>query len=211
WKALTKRQRKQIQAVAMDMWRAYENSAREHVPQAAIVHDKFHVAKKLNESVDQVRRQEHKRLKAQGDKRLTGTRQLWLFSPEHLSEEKSQRLEALRRESLETSRAWGIKDYFRWFWTHADRREGAEFFDNWYAWAIRSRLQPMKKVAQTLKSRLPHLLTWFEHRITNAMSEGFNSVIQTLKSNARGFRNFANYRTRILFFCGKLQLKPAPR
>ncbi len=53
------------------------------------------------------------------------------------------------------------------------------------------------------------LLTWFAHRITNALSEGFNSVIQNLKANARGFRNFRNYRTRLLFFCGKFDLKPA--
>ncbi|MEZ5940374.1 MAG: ISL3 family transposase [Planctomycetaceae bacterium] len=208
WKSLSKRQRKGLQAVAIDMWQAYENSVRLHAPQADIVHDKFHVAKHLNEAVDKVRRQEHKRLKAQGDGRLTGTRQLLLFSPEKLNEEKSERLEALRRESLQTSRAWGLKDYFRWFWTHADAASGKEFFEDWYAWAIRSRLKPMKQVARMLKNRLRHLLTWFQHRITNSMSEGFNSVIQTLKANARGFRNFDNYRTRILFFCGKLQLKP---
>jgi len=208
WKSLTKGQRKALEAVSIDMWPAYENSVREHAPQAEIVHDKFHVAKHLNEGVDKVRRQEHKRLKADGDDRLNGTRQLWLFSPEKLSEEKSQRLESLRRESLETSRAWGIKDYFRWFWTHETAESGEEFFADWYGWAIRSRLKPMKQVAKMLKTRLPNLLSWFRHRITNALSEGFNSVIQTLKANARGFRNFANYRTRILFFCGKLHLKP---
>jgi transposase len=208
WKSLTKRQREKLEAVAIDMWQAYENSVRTHAPQAEIVHDKFHVAKHLNEAVDQVRRREHKRLKAEGDERLTGTRQLLLFSPEKLSEEKSQRLEALRRESLQTSRAWGIKDYFRWFWTHETAESGQEFFGDWYSWAIRSRLPPMKKVARMLKTRLPKLLSWFRHPITNSLSEGFNSVIQTLKSNARGFRNFGNYRTRILFYCGKLDLKP---
>lgn len=57
-----------------------------------------------------------------------------------------------------------------------------------------------------LKRHLPKLLTWFRHRITNATAEGFNSRIQSIKSAARGFRNFNNYRTRILFFCGKLNL-----
>ena len=60
----------------------------------------------------------------------------------------------------------------------------------------------------SLFRHLPHLLSYFRHRITNATSEGFNSVIQALKYAARGFRSFANYRTRILFFCGKLDLKP---
>ncbi len=191
------------------MWQASENSVRAHAPQAEIVHDKFHVAKHLNEAVDKVRRQEQKRLKAQGDERLTGTRQLWLFAPEHLDEERSTHLEDLRRQSLQTSRAWGLKDYFRWFWTHADAAAGEAFFQDWYAWAIRCRLKPIKQVARMLKTRLPNLLSWFRHRLTNSMSEGFNSLIQTLKANARGFRNFENYRTRILFFCGKLDLKPA--
>ena len=56
-------------------------------------------------------------------------------------------------------------------------------------------------------ARLGNILTYFKHYITNALSEGFNSRIQSIKSNARGFRNFDNYRTRILFFCGKLDLK----
>ena len=67
----------------------------------------------------------------------------------------------------------------------------------------------MVKVAKMLKRHLPNLLTYFRHRITNASSEGFNSVIQSLKYAARGFRSFDNYRTRILFFCGRLDLKPS--
>jgi len=59
-----------------------------------------------------------------------------------------------------------------------------------------------------LKCHLPNLLSYFRHRITNTMSQGFNSVIQALKYAAHGFRSFRNYRTRILFFCGKLDLKP---
>jgi transposase len=67
----------------------------------------------------------------------------------------------------------------------------------------------MKKVAKMLKNRLDNILSWFRHRITNSNAEGFNSRIQAIKSNARGFKSFQNYRTRILFFCGKLSLKPA--
>jgi transposase len=172
------------------------------------VHDKFHVAKHLNEGVDQLRRREQKRLKAAGDDRLTGTRQLWLFHPDCLDEERSAQREKLRRGQLQTSRAWGLKDYFRWFWTHTDAASGAELFQHWYNWAIRSRLEPMQTVARMLQSRLRHLLTWFQHPITNSIREGFNSQTATLKANARGFRNFQNDRTRILFFCGKLSLKP---
>jgi transposase len=64
------------------------------------------------------------------------------------------------------------------------------------------------KVAAMLKRHLEGVLAYITHRITNAMSEGFNSRIQSIKSAARGFRNFENYRTRILFFCGRLELIP---
>ena len=64
------------------------------------------------------------------------------------------------------------------------------------------------RVAKMLKRHLPNLLSYFLYRITNATSEGFNSVIQALKYAARGFRFFANYRTRILFYCGRLELRP---
>jgi len=73
---------------------------------------------------------------------------------------------------------------------------------------MRRKLEPVKKVARTLKAHLVHLLTYFQHPITNALTEGFNSKIQAIKADARGFRRFENYRARILFFCGKLDLLP---
>ena len=71
-----------------------------------------------------------------------------------------------------------------------------------------ARIKPMIKVAKMLQRHLPEILSYFRYRITNATNEGFNSRIQSIKSAARGFRDFQNYRTRILFYCGKLNLKP---
>ena len=208
WESLSESQRAAVAAVSIDMWQAYENSVRTHAPAAEIVYDKFHITKYLNEAVDQVRRAENKQLRSEGDDRLSGTRQLWLYHPENMDDSRNDQLAALRNQQLKTARAWGIKDYFRWFWVSRDAEEAQEFFAEWYAWAIRSRLAPVKRVARMLKSRLANIVTWFRHPISNATAEGFNSRIQSIKSNARGFRNFNNYRTRILFFCGKLKLKP---
>jgi transposase len=72
----------------------------------------------------------------------------------------------------------------------------------------RSRLKPMIEVAQILKRHWDNLLTYLRHHIINAVTEGLNSKIQSIKSAARGFRSFRNYRIRILFFCGKLNLYP---
>jgi transposase len=208
WDALPEEQQEQVQAVAVDMWPAFANSVTTHAPQAEIVHDRFHISKHLNEAVDQVRRQEHKALQQEGDERLKGSKQLWLFNPENLSEDRWIEFETLKDQELKTSRAWAIKEQFRWFWEYRYAGHARKFFNRWYGWAARSRLKPIIRVAKMLKRHLDNILTYFRHRITNAMSEGFNSRIQAIKSQARGFRAFRNYRTRILFYCGKLELLP---
>ena len=186
----------------------YLASTQKQAPDAEIVHDKFHVSKHLNEAVDQVRRRENKTLKAAGDERLVGSKQLWLFNPKNLSHKRQRELAALKGQTLKTGRAWAIKEHFRRFWRYVYPTSAADFFSDWYGWAVRSQLPPIVAKAKMLKRHLPHLLSYFRQPITNAMSEGFNSKIQSLKSAARGFRVFDNYRTRILFYCGKLQLAP---
>lgn len=208
WQILSESQKEQVEAVATDMWPAFVNSIEANAQQAEVVHDRFHISKHLNEAVDQVRRQEHKALRQTGDQRLTGSKPLWLFNPENLSEDRWIEFETLKDQELKTSRAWAIKEQFRWLWEYRYAGNARKFFGRWYGWAIRSRLKPIIKVAKMLKRHLENILTYFRHRITNAASEGFNSRIQSIKSQARGFRAFANFRTRILFYCGKLELLP---
>ena len=71
---------------------------------------------------------------------------------------------------------------------------------------MRGRLEPVKRVVKMLRHHEQGLLNFSQHGISNACAEGFNSAIQLIKANARGFRNFTNYRLRILFHCGKLDL-----
>ena len=107
--------------------------------------------------------------------------------------------------------AWSIKENFRWFWEYSYAGYAEKFFTRWYRRARRARLsqlEPIKKVALTLRNHLDGLLSYFRHRVTNATAEGFNSRIKSIKSAARGFRSFKNYRLRILFYCGKLDLTP---
>ena len=210
WNTLSEKQLENIQAVAMDMWQAFETSTRKNVPNARIVYDRFHISKYLGEAVDKVRRAEHKGLMKVGDERLKGARYSLLFNPENLTEEKDHQLNAIVKSTLKTGRAWQLKELFRYFWEETDAVGGRAFFERWYSWAIRSRLEPIKKVARMLKGRLERILTWFTSPISNSTSEGFNSRIQAIKSAARGFRIFEHYRIRILFFCGKLDLKPTP-
>lgn len=208
WETLSGEQKGDVEAVALDMWAAYISSAQQNVPEAEIVHDRFHISKYLNEAVDRIRRAEHKDLKKVGDERLTGTRYLWLTNEENLSEKQGATFDEIKSAKLKTSRAWALREMFREFYEQPTEAAGREFFKEWYAWASRCRLKPMIKVAKRLKRHLERIVTWFSHRISNATAEGFNSLIQGLKSAARGFRNFKNYRSRILFFCGQLELLP---
>jgi len=190
------------------MWQAFENIAVKRVPQADVVHDRFHISQRLNEAVDQVRRQEHKSLMKNKDETLKGTKRLWLYNPENLSDEQWKEFETLKETELKTARAWAIREQFRWFWEYKHACHAKNFFQRKYDWASRSRLQPVVKVAKMVKTRLANILTWFRHRISNGPAEGFNSRIQSLKAAAGGFRNSQNYRTRILFCCGKLRMLP---
>ena len=204
-------QREKIQAVAMDMSAGYAAATAQALPAAVVVHDRFHVSKMLGEAVDQVRRAEHKERSAEGDERLKGTRHLWLWHPAEIgmgSPERLETFEALAYQNLRTARAYYHRIQFLEFWDCKDIQEAQRHFAQWWHEARRSQLGPIKKVATTLKDHLEGLLAYFKHRITNAVTEGFNSMIQSLKAAARGFRNFEHYRTRILFFLGKLNLHP---
>ena len=208
WATLTPEQKQSVEAVAVDMWEPFIQSIQQAVPEADIVHDKFHVSKYLGEAVDKVRRQEHKELLAQGDETLKGTRQLWLYNPQNFSPEQREEFAELKDQQLKVARAWAAKELFSRFWTYQEKGWARRFFKDWFGWVSRSRLKPMSDVAWLLKRHLNNLLTYLKHHITNAVTEGLNSNIQSLKSTARGFRNFKNYRTRILFLCGKLELYP---
>jgi transposase len=208
WESLSAVQKQAVAAVAVDMWEPYLQSIEKQAPGAAIVHDKFHVSKYLGEAVDKVRRQEHKELLARGDETLKGPRQLWLYNPEHFSAEQRESFAALKDLQLKVAKAWAAKELFSKFWEYREVGWARRFFKEWFGWVSRSRLKPLVEVARLLQRHLDNLLTYVKHPITNAATEGLNSKIQNLKASARGFRNFANYRIRILFFCGKLSLYP---
>jgi transposase len=200
--------RAQVTAVAIDMSKAFAAAVREALPGAVVVYDRFHVSQLLGQAVDQVRRAEHKELSAEGDERLKGSRYIWLWHPAELSGQKLEAFEALAYQNLRTARAYYHRIQFLGFWECASVAEAQRYFAQWYAEARRSQLEPIKKVALTLKEHLLGLLEYFNHRITNAVTEAFNASIQSIKAAARGFRNFEHYRTRILFFLGRLNLNP---
>jgi len=206
--SLSDEQREGVQAVAMDMAASFQAAVEAELPEAEIVHDKFHISQALNEAVDQVRRSENKVLEEEGDETLKKSRQLWLLDEAKHSEEQAALFAVLKGMELKVARAWAMKEMFRRFWEYRSEGWARRFFANWCDWVMKSGLTPMKKVAKMLEKRFENIISYLRHAITNAVTEGLNSKIQNLKGNARGFRNFDNYRIRILFFCGKLDLNP---
>jgi transposase len=203
---LTPGQRADVKAVAMDMWPAFMSAARNCLPHADVVHDRFHVAKYLNEAVDKVRRQEHRVLLRAGASPLTGSKYAWMRTYADGRSSEAVSFRALNQLNLKTSRAWRIKETFAHFWGYRQPAAAQRYFRQWSNHAMRSRLDPVKRVVKMLRRHEAGLLNYARHRISNACAEGFNSAIQLIKANARGFRNFINYRARILFHCGKLEM-----
>lgn len=207
--SLSARQREQVEAVAMDMWPAFLKASKNHLPQALVVHDKFHVSKYLNEAVDAVRKTEHKGLLLQGDRRLSGTKYAWLHRHQDKRCSAARQFRELFQANLKTSRAWRIKESFSGFWHYAYPGAALNYFKAWKKSALLSRLKPVKKVVAMLERHLDGLINYCTHPITNASSEAFNSKAAALIANARGLGSFQSFRTRVLFYCGKLQLMPS--
>jgi transposase len=204
---LGEEQRSGVKAVAMDMWAAFENAVRSLLPEADIVYDKFHISGYLNKAVDEVRKQEHRELLEKGDDTLKGTKYLWLHNFPDLRTERS--FQELYAANLKTSRAWRLKESFNGFWDYRYKGAALKFFRDWHKKVKRSRLEPLKKVAEMLANRIDGLLNYLKHRITNAASEGMNSLVARVVGNARGLRSFETFRIRVLFFLGKLDLSIA--
>ncbi len=210
YQSFTEEERASTESVAMDMWQPFIASTLEHLADGArkICFDKFHVASHLSKAVDKVRRQENRSLLESGDSQLKGSKYLWLRNPETFSTERWESFAPLRASSLKTARAWAIKELGMQIWQFKRRGWAQKAWLRWYSWAIRSRLEPVKKVARMIKRHLEGILNAIVRRVTNARAEGINAKIQWIKYTARGFRNRERFHNAIYFHLGGLDLYP---
>ena len=211
WSGLSHEHLVAIEAVAMDMYAPYIQSTLLHVPFAdeRIVFDKFHIAQILNKAVDQVRRMEHRRLGTEGDCSLTGTKFDWLRHPASFTRAARQEFEDLRERVHRMARAWELKETAMAIFDLRAAWAARRNFTRWFAWAIRSQLDPMKNVARTLLRYWDQIENYFRHRITNAGLEAVHTKIQQVKRRSRGFRSRERFKMAIYFHCGGLDLYPA--
>jgi transposase len=201
-----------IEAVCMDMWQPYISVVEWNLHRAEekICFDKFHIAKHLGDAVNKVRRQEQRHLIEQGDRSLVGTKYTWLRNPERLPAESTGFFERMKRIAIRTARAWAIKEQAMCLWHYTSRGWARKAWRAWIAWATRSRLEPVKRVARMVRDHLEGIINAIVLRATNAGAESVNSKIQRVKRMACGFRNRERFRNAIYFHLGGLDLLPEP-
>jgi transposase len=183
---------------------AFIRGVTDNLTEAEITFDKFHAVKLINDAVDEVRSIES-RLRPE----LKHSRYLWLKNERRLSVAQRATLDALTRMHLKTGRAYRLRLAFQEIY-NAPSHDWAELIlDRWYGWAIRSRLEPIKRVARTIMRHRDGILRWFDSKIANGLIEGINSLVQAAKAKARGYRSLRNLIAITYLIAGKIDLKLA--
>jgi transposase len=182
-----------LRVVCSDMWKPFLKVVRERCGQALNVLDPFHVAKHLNEAVDSVRRGEQARLSDKAArKQAKGGRFLLLRRGTKVRGKVRDKLNAVLASLGQTSRAWELKESFRRFWSYRSPTWSAAYLKAWTSRAMRSRIEPMKKVARMLRKHEDLLLNYFraKRQYTNAMVEGMNHKARVSLARSFGHRSF---------------------
>jgi transposase len=193
-----------IERVVMDMLHCYKRGVRENFPNAQIVFDRYHLMVMAGEAVDEVRRS----LQRKGADLKGG---MWALRGNecNLTQEQRHRRRELARTYKEIGRALALRSALQDAYM-AGSREGPRNLQWWCQWAKRSRLEPFKKLADTIRQNWNGIVAFFECHLTQGAIEAINGIIQLAKRRARGFRNFTYLRTIAYWVTGKLQLDLPP-
>jgi len=193
---------KQIKEITIDMSQAYIRGVEDHLPNASITFDKFHVVKALNEAQDEVRRAEQKE-----NPLLKKSRYVWLRNPKDLTEKQKDQLSELQSQNLKTAEAYRIKLIFQNIYRDIKDYDTAELAINeWLVMAEKSEIEPIVKFTETVRNHLDGIMRYFTSNLTSGAIEGLNSRIQNIKRRARGFRNIDNFIAMIYLSLAGLEL-----
>jgi transposase len=182
-----------LRFVCSDMWKPYLQVIAKKAGQAIHVLDRFHIMAKMNKAIDEVRAKEMKALKAKGLKPvLKDSRWCLLKRPENLTEKQEIKLADLVRHNLKAVRSYLLKEDFQFFWKYRSALWAGRFLDRWCTRVMRSRIEPMKKLAKTIRTHRPLILNWFRAKglVSTGTVEGLNNRLKVITRRAFGFRTF---------------------
>ena len=187
--------------VVADLSAAFQAGKEKCFPKALLTHDKFHAMKLVTDAVDKTRR-----LEVSSRPELKGTRYIFLKNPLNLTEKQLETWDQLKDGNLRTLEAYRLYLAFRDIWDYTPAFAPAAL-GRWISWALRSRVGPMVKAAQTIRQHVKSILRVLSNDLTTAVMEGINSLVQAAKARARGYRNVHNFITIIYLIAGKLDLR----
>jgi transposase len=182
-----------IQYVCSDMWKPYLQVIEQRIAQAVHILDRFHIVARLNKALDEVRANEHRRMKAAGRQPvLTKTRWLLLKRPENLTEKQEPKLRELLKYNLQSVRAYLLKEEFQLLWKYVSPAWAGKFIDRWTSRVMHSRIEPLKREARTIRRHKALILNWFKVKgtLSSGIVEGLNNKAKLTMRKSFGFREF---------------------
>lgn len=200
-----------LRFVCSDMWKPYLTVIAQRAKQAVNVLDRFHIMKKFNEGIDEVRRREAEQMRERGlEPLLRHARWCLLKREENLTPAQATKLKDLLTYNLRSVRAYLLREEFQRFWEYSSPEEAGHFLDSWCKRAMRSRLAPIKKVVGTLRAHRELILNWFRARgtMSSGAVEGMNNNAKVVMRKAYGYRSFPAVEASLYHTMGKL---PEPK
>jgi transposase len=208
FKLLGKQRRGRILAATIDLGGAYIKALREWLPKAVIIFDRFHVQRLASDAVDEVRRDEVRRLGGQAAASIKNSRFVLLKNPKNLNRAQRRKLSALQRTNRRVYRAYLLKETLAQAFEAPTREAAARELKDWAAWAMRSKLEPFKRLARTIRKHIDGILNYIETPYTNAVVEGFNNRMRMVARRAFGYHSARALIAMMFLCCGGVQLKP---
>jgi transposase len=211
FRMLGKERAASIRFVCSDMWKAYLKVIRKKLPKAINILDRFHIMKLMNKAIDKTRAGEAKRLKADGlQPVLKNSRWVWLKRVWNLTRNQRVKLKELLKYNLQTVRAYLLKEEFHHFWDYRSAGCAKRFLKRWCTRVLHSRIEPMKKVARTLRTHEGLILNWFRAKgtMSSGVVEGLNYNVKLSMRKAYGFRTYDGAEVALYHRLGKL---PEPK
>jgi len=210
FRMLGKERSSQLKFVCSDMWKPYLKVIAKKAAQAINILDRFHIMQKMSKAIDEVRASEARQMKADGyEEILKHSRWCLLKRPENLTDKETVKLSELLKYNLRSVRAHLLKEDFQRFWEYVSPGWAGKFLDQWCTRTMRSKLEPMKKVARTLRTHRSLILNWFKAKgqFSSGIVEGLNNKVKLTTRKSYGFRTYEAIEIALYHNLGAL---PAP-